>query len=82
MKLSVAIRFIKRYRDQRDECADALREMTRYMVECHSFSEEGKLTPDRESWPAEWQLIDRARTVLAKVPTYTERLRRIFVHEA
>lgn len=46
------------------ELEKALCNMTEYMVQCHSFSDEGVLTDDRDSWPSEWRLIDAARAAL------------------
>jgi hypothetical protein len=81
MKPFVAIRWIKRYRDQRDECADALRAIMHKIR-----SESGSDDPmEPFAYDADWEMLAKAAdAALAKVPTYTERLRRIwaFVHEA
>ena len=77
MKPSVAIRFINHYRAQRDECADALRAiMLKIRSEAGTVGDD-PMTPF--SYDAEWEkLAIAADAALAKVPTCSERLRRIF----
>lgn len=59
-----AVALVKMFRDQRDECADALREMVSQFA---AYSISG----DRE------QALKKARAALIKVPTYEQRLQNV-----
>lgn len=59
-----AVALVKMFRDQRDECADALREMINQFA---AYSISG----DRE------QALKKARAALIKVPTYEQRLQNV-----
>jgi hypothetical protein len=68
------IPLIKEFRDQRDECADVLREIMAKLR-----SESGSEDPmEPFAYDASWEaLAKKADTVLAQVPTYSVRLDRI-----
>lgn len=73
--MRISLRLIQQYRRQRDECADALR-----AIMGQTRSESGSDDPmEPFAYDAEWERLARAAdAALANVPTYADRLRRIF----
>ena len=73
--MSIQFRLIKRYRDQRDECADALRRCdAAFGIPSMDKALVAALGHDEAC-----DLREQVRKALSKVPTYAERLRRIFL---